>query len=637
MNLPEVGFRIRQYAQKRRDRAQMGWQTDVRLATLPQNLLFTENLTQFSDRLTTRTLIFDRPFDPSAGVDWHLDLSSGRRFPMTYAKSIDIRTEAFGNAKYVWEVNRMPFLPALALAYRESGEEAFLTQFCEVLVSWVRENPYLTGVNWYSNIEVNLRLINWFFCWNILEASGLVKQNAAFARFVSETWVPAIYQHCVYSYANPSYYSSANNHLVSEYAGLFIASSFWAFAEAADWNAYAKAGLEKEIQLQHQAGVNREETATYIQFITDFFLLSYVVGKRSENAFSNAYAEQLRHIARYTADLLDCRGNLPNYGDEDNGRVLVLDDRGHLGNFGSILTSAAVLFGEPVFKARSAGFDRKNYLLFGSAGRDAFEAILETEGVLGSAFRPEAGHFILRKQESAGREVYVHFDAAPLGYLSIAAHGHADALSLTLHVDGRPFLVDPGTYTYHAEAAWRAYFVSTRAHNTVCLDGENQAQQAGPLLWLRHYDVDVLKADTSETFDEVAALHTGYERMGCQHQRALRYDKLANRLWVRDRLVNSGTRARRVEVLFHLHPAVKGHQAGPTTYRLNRTDAPGRTLLLRFDPALTTTVVRGQLEPELLGWYSDGFARKGPTSVLRGTVDLLAGRTLDLQHTIQIH
>ncbi len=40
-------------------------------------------------------------------------------------------------------------------------------------------------------------------------------------------------------------------------------------------------------------------------------------------------------------------------------------------------------------------------------------------------------------------------DAAPLGFLSIAAHGHADALSFILHVDGSPILVDPGTFMYH--------------------------------------------------------------------------------------------------------------------------------------------------------------------------------------------
>ncbi|MFG3757212.1 heparinase II/III-family protein, partial [Klebsiella pneumoniae] len=73
----------------------------------------------------------------------------------------------------------------------------------------------------------------------------------------------------------------------------------------------------------------------------------------------------------------------------------------------------------------------------------------------------------------------------PLGYLSIAAHGHADALSLLLHLDGQPVLVDAGTYLYHAGGAVRDRLRGTAAHNTLCLDGADQSQIAGAFNW-RH-------------------------------------------------------------------------------------------------------------------------------------------------------
>lgn len=40
---------------------------------------------------------------------------------------------------------------------------------------------------------------------------------------------------------------------------------------------------------------------------------------------------------------------------------------------------------------------------------------------------------------------HVIFDHGPLGYLAIAAHGHADALSVCIALDSKPLLVDPGT------------------------------------------------------------------------------------------------------------------------------------------------------------------------------------------------
>ena len=51
---------------------------------------------------------------------------------------------------------------------------------------------------------------------------------------------------------------------------------------------------------------------------------------------------------------------------------------------------------------------------------------------------------------------------------------------------GVDVLADPGTYCYHGEPAWRSYFRSTIAHNTVELGGRNQSGEGGPFLWLRH-------------------------------------------------------------------------------------------------------------------------------------------------------
>ena len=89
----------------------------------------------------------------------------------------------------------------------------------------------------------------------------------------------------------------------------------------------------------------------------------------------------------------------------------------------------------------------------------------------------------------------MHFDAAPLGYLSIAAHGHADALSFILHVDGQPVFIDSGTYTYHTEPEWRQYFIGTLAHNTIRINQKDQAVNGGPTLWTKHYKTSIIDLD----------------------------------------------------------------------------------------------------------------------------------------------
>ena len=562
--------------------------------------------------------VFGLPFDYSQPINWHLDIASQREFPRTFAKDINIRTEEYGSAKHVWEVNRLQFLPLIALRYRQTRDEKYLRQFQDLVTQWVEGNPYLIGVNWYSNIEVNIRLIVWFFCWEILEATRLANENTAFHAFVSDVWVPTIYLHAKYSYENPSKFSSANNHLISEHAGLFVAASYWKFAESEQWVAHAHRGLEEEIMAQHSPrGVNKEEAAEYIQFITDFFLIPYVVGERSGREFSQRYRDQLENILDYIFQLMDKNGNIPFYGDEDDGKVVFFESPPP-DNFHSLLTSGVILFGRPAWKRQASGMDNKNLVLFGEAGRQQFEAVASEDALPASRFYSDEGHFIMRTSQDE-KEVYVHLDAAELGFLSIAAHGHADALSFVLHVDGHPIIIDVGTYTYHTEPEWRSYFIGTLAHNTIRVDSQDQAKSTGPTLWIQHYQPKVIHHETNDTKDTVVAEHNGYKSRGVTHRRELSLDKTKGVLRIVDDVILERPGEHLLEVPLHLHPNVTIDAIDTGAYLLQTEGA--RSVTVRPDQALTLSVVKGQTDP-LLGWYSSSFQMKEPTPVLYGSVKI---------------
>ena len=617
MSLPEISFRVQQFIQKKQEkRSQVGITPTFSLPQLPPPLLPIAETT--IDLEGTTVDIFGLSFDYSQPINWHLDIASQREFPRSFAKDINIRTEEYGSAKHVWEVNRLQFLPLIALRYRQTRDAKYLHQFQELVAQWVEANPYLLGVNWYSNIEVNIRLIVWFFCWEILEASSLASEDAAFGSFVNDVWVPTIYLHAKYSYENPSKFSSANNHLISEHAGLFVAASYWKFAESPQWVAHAHKGLEEEIIAQHSPqGVNKEEAAEYIQFITDFFLIPFVVGERSGREFSQRYRKQLENILDYIYQLMDMNGNVPFYGDEDDGKVAFFDSP-PVDNFHSLLTSGVILFGKPTWKRHASGMDNKNLVLFGEAGQQQYEAISPEEAPPNSQFYPDEGHFILRASQK-NQEVYVHLDAAELGFLSIAAHGHADALSFVLHVDGHPVITDVGTYTYHTEPAWRSYFIGTLAHNTIRIDEQDQAKSTGPTMWIQHYQPKVIHYETSDTKDVVIAEHNGYKRLGITHRRELSLDKGSNILRIVDNIVLDQPGDHTLDVPLHLHPRVTIDPDETGTYQLQVEGA--RPVVVRPDESLTLSIVKGQKEP-LLGWYSSSFQKKEPTSVLYGSVKI---------------
>ena len=143
--------------------------------------------------------IFDKTIDVFKPIHWHLDLSTGRDFPKSFAHKIDIRSDKYGSAKHVWEVNRMQFMLHIAMLYKNSGNGKYLDLFRYHLTSWKNENPYMVGVNWYSNIEVNLRLICWYFCWQVLDIDSLRRTDPVVEQFVRDIWLPMVFEHAEYS------------------------------------------------------------------------------------------------------------------------------------------------------------------------------------------------------------------------------------------------------------------------------------------------------------------------------------------------------------------------------------------------------------------------------------------------------
>jgi hypothetical protein len=617
MSFGEIPYRIGQALQKQKESlihkhflptsALLSSNEGILNNDLPVNELFTDSISIFGKKFNY--------FEDN--INWHRDIFSGNSFPTIFSKNINIRNNPKVAAKIVWEINRMQFLPRIALNYRTTGKEFYISQFLRILSSWIDQNPYLRGINWNSNIEVNIRLINWFFCWQILDIKKLTSENEKVKSFVEAKWIPSIYQHCYYSYHNPSKFSSSNNHLISEYAGLFIASSLWKFKESEKWIRYSKKGLEKEIIRQHSLGINKEEAAEYIQFITDFLLISYVVGENSNNPFSKVYKKELYNILKYICNFLDIKANFPKYGDEDDGKCLVLDFNEEFNNFKSLLTSGAILFKDFFLKSKSNGFDMKNQLLFGESGKKTLDLVHDRVFSEGTTFYPKEGHFISRKKEE-DKEVYLHFDSAPLGFLSIAAHGHADALSFLLHVDGQAIFVDPGTYTYHTEPEWRNYFIGTLAHNTIRINKLNQATIAGPTLWLQHYKCEVLNFQTSDQKDIIKAKHSGYEKYGITHTREVIFDKKSLKIAITDDISSKNQGDFLIELPFHLHPAIDTKALSSHSFELINKNS--RNVYLQIDPKLKTKVIMGQIIPEIIGWYSKSFLQKEPCTTIIGSI-----------------
>jgi hypothetical protein len=228
---------------------------------------------------------------------------------------------------------------------------------------------------------------------------------------------------------------------------------------------------------------------------------------------------------------------------------------------------------------------------------------------------PDAGMTILRSG-AGDEEIWCRCDGGPHGFLSIAAHAHADALSVELRHGGVEVLADPGTYCYHGEPRWRRYFRSTLGHNTLELDGRDQSVSAGPFLWTAHAVSRTVSVRAQASPARWVAEHAGYgsRRRPVLHRRTVELD--ARTLRVADEVRSA--RGHDCRLAFHLGPGVEV-QLDSRAARLAWAGAG--TVLRRAQMSLPATlrwqVHRGQHDPPL-GWYSAGFGRREPSVTLIG-------------------
>ncbi len=227
----------------------------------------------------------------------------------------------------------------------------------------------------------------------------------------------------------------------------------------------------------------------------------------------------------------------------------------------------------------------------------------------------DAGLSILRTEPADSPEIWVRCDGGPHGFLSIAAHAHADALSVEVRHGGIDILADPGTYCYHGEPAWRSYFKSTIAHNTVEIGGQSQSAEGGAFMWSRQARAREL--DVPDPAVNWTAEHDGYQALSppAGHRRSVRLDPGARAVDIID--VIDGGRSRGQDGL-SLRPARAGvaRRCQGGAVLAGRGDTRGSTIAL---PAgLEWRAYRGSADP-VLGWYSEGLGRRTPAVTLVGT------------------
>ncbi len=548
--------------------------------------------------------------------NWNQNAQSGQNVPLRFGKMLDYRNVArVGDIKYIWIPNRHDHLVTVAQAYYLTADPRYLSFISKQIVSWIEQCPYLKGPNWTSSLELAIRLINWANIWSLIGGVDSELFSGEDGKQFRSRWLAVIFQHADFIHGHFSKNSSANNHLIGEAAGLFVACESWPFwKQFNSWRSISQTILEQEMLAQnYRDGVNKEQTFFYQQFVLNFFLIAELAAQANDRPFSREYKKRMECMLEFIASMMDKSGNMPMVGDGDDGYILRLSPEKGFCHYRSLLATGSLLFGRKEFKVKAGELDDKTCWLLGDSVAQTYLSIKNGGAILPVRQEfPEGGYYILGSDFETEKEIRMIVDAGPLGYTSIAAHGHADALAVMLSVSGMEFLVDPGTFSYQSEVKWRDYFRGTSAHNTVRIDQQDQSVIGGKFMWHHkaHADCEQWESDTNK--DKFVGYQNGYLRLDdpVLHRREISFDKATKRFHITDSL--ECKQHHEVELFWHFSERCEVMVDGSSIYAWQ--DGCMVALDLK-DAGWEIRSCFGQESPPC-GWVSRYFNVKVPTTTI---------------------
>ncbi|HKY29507.1 MAG TPA: alginate lyase family protein [Pyrinomonadaceae bacterium] len=535
-------------------------------------------------------------------IDWHLEPVSGKRAPLIHWSRLNfLDADLAGDKKVVWELNRHQYFVTLGQAYWLTGDEKYARTFINHLESWMDQNPPKLGINWASSLEVAFRSISWLWAFYFFKDSPA---------FEPKTFLRAwkfLYLNALHLETYLSTYFSPNTHLTGEALGLFYVGTLLPeFKEAARWRNKGAAILVEQLPRHVKSdGVYFEQSSYYHRYTTDFYTHFLILLRANRMAVPDLVESKLIALLDHLMYIQRPDGTTPLFGDDDGGKLLMVDPR-RSNDFRGTLSTGAALFQRPDYKYVADGARLETLWLLGPEGLREFDQLETREPASQSVAFTEGGYYVMRDGWSRTSN-YLWFDCGPHGMLN-CGHAHADALSFEVAVRGRSLLVDPGTYTYTGSKEERDWFRSSVAHNTLTIDRTSSSESAGPFSWKTIARCEGLNWISSELFDFVKGKHDGYSRLTqpAEHTRSILF--LKNRYWIiRDQVSAAGER--QADLWFHFdsgaEPLIEAIGTNRTVVRTS-SEAEG------LDINVFAGDGRWRRED---GWVSKCYGQKAPARV----------------------
>lgn len=488
-----------------------------------------------------------------------------------YDGEIDWALNPINYKEWPWQLNRHHIWVSLARAYWATGEEKYAKEFVSQMQHWVRNCP--VPENDSGNKSET---------WRTIEAGIRMGQTwpEVFHRFLTSpsfddeavvTMVKSMVEHAEHLMKWPT----TANWLTMETNGLMhVGVLFPEFKDSETWRKTAVERMYVELDKQvYPDGAQIELSTGYHQVSLNNFVGLWKIAHLNQVELPKDYTDKLRKMFDYNLNASMPGGSLPGLNDAGTSNI-----KGQL------------KLGHEFFP------DRKDYLWVATQGKEG------AKPEVGSVALPFSGHMVMRSGWEPD-DLYMLFDAGPFGY----GHQHEDALSVVLYAYGKYMLVDPGNYPYDS-SDWRKYVLSTRAHNTVMVDGCEQQRRGRPreqyvlakpmpIMWATNQKFDYAKSVYADNYASDNSIKV-------KHERSVFFVK--PEYWiVVDALVPADKQSHKYDGMFHLD--MSGAKIDEATKSVTTTDAEGANLTIfpMADDGLKVRIASGEKEPMVQGWIRE--------------------------------
>jgi len=335
--------------------------------------------------------------------------------------------------KSVW-LNRFYFLPSFARLFYLTRDRSYLDDMTEILTGWINDNPRMpdshrTTYNW-RDMQVAWRSIHLSWCYYLTADALSDDEKSVITHTLSE------HASILLAGFGKAPLNEFNHQSHGALAMLYLGILF---PQLPDSDMLKERGI---IILNHHLdkafyndGGNVEQMFGYYPFEAHIFRDAYLLCASNGLPPPLNTLPMLKKMVSFILAVANPDGTMPQVNDSYEMPV------------------------RPVVET-----------INGILGKEAF-----TERV-GSVYFPDTQIGILR--DAPGGKWYLMANPA----LTIGSHSHAGRLAFNLWYDGNPVLTDSGCCNYDDPALYK-WYRTTKAHNTVMIDGRSDQATSSDLLW----------------------------------------------------------------------------------------------------------------------------------------------------------